>query len=197
MLPAPPSLPQPQGSPVSPPEKQKLEELRRHLEANRWKDFENTIISKIEARISDEIERELQLSRELNDAIRREIDRRWMKRIQIWEGVAQTEAVPMEGITTCDNPPSPMRPMEGITINGTTMPTIKEFSEGFISSGGLDDSRHAPNRAGIGAPNSGRDLQTCRNYGDPPTGPRGWSKTMGRKRGESKKCKSNKKDRST
>jgi hypothetical protein len=29
-------------------EKQKLEELRRHLEANRGKDFENTIISKID-----------------------------------------------------------------------------------------------------------------------------------------------------
>jgi hypothetical protein len=69
-------------------EKQKLEELRRHLEAKRWKDFENTIISKIEARKSDEIERELQLSRELNDAVRREIDRKWMERIQIWEGVA-------------------------------------------------------------------------------------------------------------
>jgi hypothetical protein len=111
-------------------EKQKLEELRRHLEAKRWKDFENTIISKIEARKSDEIERELQLSRELNDAVRREIDRRWMERIQIWEGVAQTEAVPMEGITTCDNPPSPMRPMDGITIDGTAMPTIEEFRKG-------------------------------------------------------------------
>jgi hypothetical protein len=73
-------------------EKQKLEELRRRLEANRWKDFENTINTKIEARISDEIERELELSRELNDAVRREIDRRWMERIQTWEGVAQTGA---------------------------------------------------------------------------------------------------------
>jgi hypothetical protein len=178
-------------------EKKKLEELRRHLEAKRWKDFENTIISKIEARKSDEIERELQLSRELNDAVRREIDRRWMERIQIWEGVAQTEAVPMEGITTCDNPPSPMRPMEGITIDGTAMPTIEECSEGLISSGGLDDSRHAPNRAGIGAPDSGRDFQTGGNSGDPPSGPRGWSEKMGRKRGESKKCKCNKKNRST
>jgi hypothetical protein len=178
-------------------EKQKLEELRRHLEAKRWKDFENTIISKIEARKSDEIERELQLSRKLNDAVRREIDRRWMERIQIWEGVAQTEAVPMEGITTCDNPPSPMRPMEGITIDGTAMRTIEEFSEGLISSGGLDDSRHAPNRAGIGAPDSGRDLQMGGNSGDPPTGPRGWREKMGRKRGESRKLKSKKKNRST
>jgi hypothetical protein len=64
-------------------EKQKLEELRRHLEANRWKDVENTIISKIEARKWDEIERELPLSRELNDALRREIDWTWMDRIQI------------------------------------------------------------------------------------------------------------------
>jgi hypothetical protein len=88
-----------------------------------------------------------------------------MERIQIWEGVAQTEAGPMEQITTCDNPRSPMRPMEGITIDGTAMPTIEEFSEGLISSGGLDDSRHAPNRAGIGAPDSGRDLQTGGNLG--------------------------------
>jgi hypothetical protein len=178
-------------------DKQKLEELRKHLEANRWKDFENTIISKIEARKSDEIERELQLSRELNEAVRRKIDRRWMERIQIWEGVAQTEAVPMEGITTSDNPPSPMRPMEGITIDGTAMPTIEEFSEGLISSGGLDDSRHAPNRAGIRAPDSGRHLQAGRNSGDPPSEPRGWSEKMGRQRGESKKPKCNKKNRST
>jgi hypothetical protein len=75
-----------------------------------------------------------------------------MERIQIWEAVAQTEAVQIEGITACDNPPSLMRPMEGITIHGTAMPTIEEFSEGLISSGGLDDSRHAPNTAGIGAP---------------------------------------------
>jgi hypothetical protein len=80
-----------------------------------------------------------------------------MERIQIWEGVAQPEAVSMEGITTCDNPQSPMRPMEGITIDGTTMPTTEEFSEGLISNRRLDDSRHAPNRAGIGAPDSGRD----------------------------------------
>jgi hypothetical protein len=120
-----------------------------------------------------------------------------MERIQIWEGVAQTEAVPMEGITTCDNPPSPMRPMEGNTINGSAMPTIEEFSDGLISSGGMDDSQHEPNRVGIGAPDSGRDLQTGGNSGDPPTGPRGWSEKMGRKRGESTKRKSNKKNRST
>jgi hypothetical protein len=178
-------------------EKQKLEELRRHLEANRWGGFENTIISKIEARKSDEIERELQLSRELNEAVRREIDRRWMGGIRVWEGVARAGAVPVEGITTCDNPPSPMRPMEGITIDGTTMPTIEGFSGGLISSGGLDDSRHVPNRAGIGAPDSGRDLQTGGNSGDPPSGPSGWSKKMGRQRGESKKRKCNKKNRST
>jgi hypothetical protein len=87
--------------------------------------------------------------------------------------------------------------MEGITIDGTAMPTIEEFSEGLISSGGLDDSRHAPDRAGIGAPDSGRDLQPGGNSGDPRTGPRGWSEKMGRKRGESKKRKSNKKNRST
>jgi hypothetical protein len=178
-------------------EKQKLEDLRRHLEANRRKDFQNTIISKIEARKSDEIECELQLSRELNDAVRREIDSRWMERIQTWEGVAQTEVAPREGITTNEIPASPMRPMEGITIDGTALPTIEEFSEGLISSGGLDDSRHAPNRAGIGAPDSGRDLQTGGNPGDPQTGPRGWSEKMGRRRGESKKRKSNKKNRST
>jgi predicted nuclease with TOPRIM domain len=63
-------------------ETQKLEELRRRLEANRWKDFENTINTTIEARSSDIIERELQLSRELNDAVRREIAMRWMERIQ-------------------------------------------------------------------------------------------------------------------
>jgi hypothetical protein len=120
-----------------------------------------------------------------------------MERMQIWEGVAQTEAVPMEGITTCDNPPSPMKPMEGITIDGIAMPTIEEFSEGLISSGGLDDSQHAPKRAGIGAPDSGRDFQTGGNSGDPPTGPRGWSEKMGRMRGELKTRKCNKKNRST
>jgi hypothetical protein len=120
-----------------------------------------------------------------------------MERIQIWEGVAQTEAVQIEGIRTCDNPPSPMRPMEGITIDGTAMPTIEEFSEGLISRGGLDDSRHAPNRAGIGAVDSGRDLQMGGNSGDPPSGPRGWSEKIGRQRGESKKRKCNKKNRST
>jgi hypothetical protein len=52
------------------------------------------------------------------------------------------------------------------------MPTIEEFSEGLISSGGLDDCRDAPNKAGIGAPDSGRDLQTGGTSGDPPTGPR-------------------------
>jgi hypothetical protein len=108
-------------------EKQKFEELRRRLEANRWKDFENTTNTKIEARKSDEIDRELQLSRELNDAVRREIDRRWIERIQIWEGVAETGAAPIEGITTNDNPGSQTRPMEGITIDGTARPTIEEF----------------------------------------------------------------------
>jgi hypothetical protein len=69
-----------------------------------------------------------------------------MQRIQIWEGVAQTEAVPMEGITTCDNPPPPMRPMEGITIDGTAIPTIEEFSEGLISSGGNRGNANATRR---------------------------------------------------
>jgi hypothetical protein len=86
-----------------------------------------------------------------------------MERIPIWEGVAPTEAVPIEEITICDNPPSPMRPMEGITIDGTAMPRIEEFSEGLISSAGLDDSRHEPNWAGIGAADSGHDLQTGGN----------------------------------
>jgi hypothetical protein len=111
-------------------EKQKLEELRRHLEANRWKDVESTIISKIEARKSNEVERELQLSRELNDAVRREIDRWWMERMQTWEGVAQTEAAPMEGITTSDNPASLTRPMEGITIDETRCQQSKNFRKG-------------------------------------------------------------------
>jgi hypothetical protein len=118
-----------------------------------------------------------------------------MERIQIWERIGQTEAGPIEEITTCDKPPSPMRPMEGITIDGTAMPAIEEYSEGMISSAGLDDSRHAPNRARIGAPDSGRDLQMGENSGNPPSGSGGWSEQMGRKWGESKKCKSNKKNR--
>jgi hypothetical protein len=120
----------------------------------------------------DEIERELHLSGELNDVVKQEIDRWWMERIQTREGVAHTEAVLMQGITICDNPPSPMRSMQGITIIGTTMPTIEEFSERLISAGGLNDSRHAPNRAGIGAPDSCGDLQMGVNSGDPPSGPR-------------------------
>jgi hypothetical protein len=87
--------------------------------------------------------------------------------------------------------------MEGITIDGTAMPTIEEYSEGLISSGRLDDSCHAPKRPRIGAPDSGHDLQTGGNSGEPSSRPRGWSKKMGRKQGESKKCKSNKKNRST
>jgi hypothetical protein len=184
-------------------EKQKLEELRRRLEANRWKDFEHTINTKIEARKSDEIERELQLSHELNNAVRREIDRRWIERIQIWEGVAQTGASPMEGITISDNPASQTRRMEGITIDGIARPTIDEFSEELISSRGLDDSRHALNRTGIGsstlanAPDNGRDPQTAGNSGDSPAGPREWREKMCRKRGQSKKRKTNKKNGST
>jgi hypothetical protein len=127
-------------------ERHKLGELCRRLEANRWKDFENTIKTKIEVRISDEIERELQFSRELHDAVRREIDSRWMERIQTWEGVAQTGAAPMEGIMTSDNPASHTRPVERITIDGTAKPTIEELSEGLLSSAGLNDSRQAPNR---------------------------------------------------
>jgi hypothetical protein len=34
-----------------------------------------------------------------------------------------------------------MRPMEGITIDGTAMPTIEEFSEGLISSGGIEETQ--------------------------------------------------------
>jgi ribosomal protein S13 len=99
--------------------------------------FENTIKTEIEARRSDEIERELQLSCDLNDAVRREIDRRWMERIQTWEGLTQTGAAPMEGITTSNNPASQTRPMEGITIDGPARPTIEEFSEGLLSSWGI------------------------------------------------------------
>jgi hypothetical protein len=101
----------------------------------------------------------------------------------------------MEGITTSDNPASQTRPMEGITIDGTARPTIEEFSEELISSGGLDDSRHAPNRPGIGSstpengPDKGRDSQIAGNSGDPPTGPREWREKMGRKRGQSKNTK--------
>jgi hypothetical protein len=120
-----------------------------------------------------------------------------MERVQIWEWVAHTEAVPMERITTCDNSPSPLRPIEEISIDGTAMPTIKEFSEGLRSSGGLNESRHASNRDGIGGPDSGHDLQTGRNSGDPPTGLRGWSEKIGRKWWQSKIYKSNKKNRST
>jgi hypothetical protein len=53
--------------------------------------------------------------------------------------------------------------MEGMTIDGTTMPTIEESSKGLISRGGLDDSQHAPNRTGMGAPESDPDLQTGGN----------------------------------
>jgi hypothetical protein len=87
--------------------------------------------------------------------------------------------------------------MEGITSDLTAMLTIEEFSDGLTSSGGLDDSRHAPNRAGIGAPDSGRNLQMGGNSGDPPTGPRGWRENMGRKQEESKKLKCMKQNRST
>jgi hypothetical protein len=117
--------------------------------------------------------------------------------------VAHTGAAPMEGITTSDNPASQTRPTEGITIDGTARPAIEEFSEELISSEGLDDSRHAPNRTGIGsstpenAPDNDRDSQTGVNSGDPPTGPREWREKMGRKRGQSKKRKSNKKNGST
>jgi hypothetical protein len=76
-----------------------------------------------------EIEYELYLSHELNDAIRLEIDSEWMERTKICEGVAQTKAILMEEITTYDNPPLPKRPMEGITIDRTTMVIIEEYFE--------------------------------------------------------------------
>jgi hypothetical protein len=104
--------------------------------------LESKIISKIEEQNSNEIQSELQLSRELNKAVRREIETRWMEKMQTWKGVAQTEAVLIEGITTCDNPASPRRPMEGITIDGTAIPTTEEFLEGLISSGGMNYSQH-------------------------------------------------------
>jgi hypothetical protein len=88
-------------------EQQKLED-RRCLDANRSKEFEITINTKIAARKSDEIERELQLRRELKDAVKREIGKRWTERIQTWEEMAQTKAVPMEGITTNDDPTPPV-----------------------------------------------------------------------------------------
>jgi hypothetical protein len=74
-------------------------------------------------------------------------------------------------------------------INGSTTPTIEEFSEEFISSEGFDDSRYAPNGTGIGiwspenARDNSRDSQTDVNSGDPPTGPREWRDKMGIKRG--------------
>jgi hypothetical protein len=89
-------------------EQQKLEEARGRLDANRSKEFEITINTKIAARKSDEIECELQLRRELKDAVKREIDMRWTERIQTWKEMAQTAVAPMEGITTNDNPTPPV-----------------------------------------------------------------------------------------
>jgi hypothetical protein len=64
--------------------------------------------------------------------------------MRINQSINQTGAAPMEGITTSDNPVSQTGPMEGITIDGPARPTIEEFSEWFLSSGGLDDTRHVP-----------------------------------------------------
>jgi hypothetical protein len=86
--------------------------------------------------------------------------------------VAQSEGEPIEGITTCDNPLSPMSLMDWIRIYGAMMPIIKELSYWLMSSRGLDNSRDGQNNAIIGAPDSGRDLQVGRNSGNLPRGAR-------------------------
>jgi hypothetical protein len=105
----------------------------------------------------------------------------------------------MEGIMISDNPASQTKPMEGIMIDVIARPTIGQFSEELISSGGLDDRRRVPNRTGIGssrpenAPDNGCNSQMPRNSGYSPTGWREWREKRGRKRGQSKIGKSNKK----
>jgi hypothetical protein len=68
--------------------------------------------------------------------------------------VAQAEVISIEGIMTCYEPPLPMRLLDGITIDKTTMPIIETILEVFISSGTLRDCWQVPNRAGIGSTDS-------------------------------------------
>jgi hypothetical protein len=98
-------------------QQQKWDVLRRHLDANRWKEFE--------------IEREIQLRSELEEAVKRAIDIRWAEKIQTWEDMTQSTAALMEGIITNDNP------MPAAETNSET--------EHIKSSGGLNESRHASN----------------------------------------------------
>jgi hypothetical protein len=138
---------------------QKCDVFRRHREEAKWN--ENTITSQIAEAKSNAIERELQLRHEFYDVAKKDISTKWAQRLDRGERLEQS--------TT---------PMEGIAIDGTMRPTIEEFSENLISSGGLDESRHAPNKPRIGSstPENGLDdgqhPPMAGNPRDPPTGSR-------------------------
>jgi hypothetical protein len=77
----------------------------------------------------------LQLRHELYDVVKKDISTKWAQRLDRGERLEQSTTTPMEGIA----------------IDGTMRPTIEEFSENLISSGRLDESRHAPNKPMIGS----------------------------------------------
>jgi predicted nucleic acid-binding Zn-ribbon protein len=157
-------------------QQQKLDVFLRHRQEAQWNEFKNTITSQITDEKSHAIERELQLTHELHDVINKKISTRWEQSSDRGERVEQSTTTPMEGVA----------------IDGTTKPTNEEFSQNLESSGGLDQSWHAPNMPTIESSmpvNSPDDCQHSnigRNSRDPPTGPRVWREKMARKSRRSK-----------
>jgi hypothetical protein len=89
-------------------------------------------------------------------------------------------------------------PVERIANDGMTNPTIEELSENRISSVGLDESQHTPNKPRIGCsmtidgPDNSQHSSKARNSRDPPTGPRVWREKIARTLQRSMQSKSQK-----
>jgi hypothetical protein len=168
-------------------QQQKLDVSLRHRQEAQWNEFKNTITTQITGEKSHTIERELQLKHEHHNVINKEISTKWEQSSDRGRRVEQPTTTPIEEIA----------------IDGTTKPTIEEFSHNLESSGGLDQSRHAPNMPTIESSmpvNSPDDCQHSnmgRNSRDPPTGPKVWREKMARKSRRSKKSNSMERNRST
>jgi hypothetical protein len=168
-------------------QQQKYDVFLRHRQEAQWTELENTIITQITEEKSDAIERELHLKYQLHDVINKKISTKSEQSSDRGESVEHSTTTPMEGVA----------------IDGTMKPTIEEFSKNLESSGGLDQSRHAPNKPTIESSipvNSPDDCQHSNmggNSRDPPTGPRVWREKMGRKSRRSKKSNSTERNGST
>jgi hypothetical protein len=92
----------------------------------------------VEAR-SNAIECEVQLGDELNEVVKKEMDKKLTQKFDVGRKLEQFT----------------MTPMEGIALDGTSKPTIEEYPENLKSNGGLNESRHAPNSRSQNAPPTG------------------------------------------